>query len=150
VNTTNIATRLARTAAGSSQQEAAVWLLIKHFHWLPELSRNGLIDTEGVSDDYAVIDWEEAGCRADAHHLIGTPSELQVLFVACALASTDHTPLFNLSSLDETNRRLVLHAIAWAAGGRAWADTLCLTSPDNCHCPDGADWHQYGCPQFNG
>jgi hypothetical protein len=121
--TPDLIARLAESAAGSWGPEAAVWLLAEHGHWLPELERDGLIDSD------ARIDWEEVACQAGPRGLIGTPSELQVLGVAVALAVTASTPLQNLASLDEENRRLVLTAIAWAAGGSDWAWSLRLVPP---------------------
>lgn len=112
--------------AHSWGETAAVWLLDTHGHWLPELERTGLI-----------TELPEAGVRVRwiAIHthlgkLIGTTSELQVLAVARALASHGaHTTLGELTSLDEVNRRLVLHAVAWAAGGEDWATSLNLLPP---------------------
>jgi hypothetical protein len=146
--TADLAQRLARTAAGTWGEEAAIWLLTQHGHWIDELDRLGLI--RDLSDDgWAVISWNQF--NDESRRPVGTGSEIQVLNIARALAWSDAaTPFRNLASLDQQNKRLVLHAIAWATGGRDWADTLCLASPDNCLCPDGADWHQYGCPQFNG
>lgn len=114
-----LAELLAATAAGTWGAEAAIWLLDQHGHWLPELDRLGLIRID--STGFSFIRWDEfAGVRP-----IATGSEIQVLNVARALALADGASTFrNLASLDEQNRRLVLHAIAWGMGGRAWADTL--------------------------
>jgi hypothetical protein len=123
---TTLADRLAATAAGTWGEEAAIWLLDTHGHWLPELERCGHIHTQPANWPSAtVID----GYVGDDHHLIGTPSEGQVLDIAMALYRGDtQTSLGQLTSLDEQNRRLILHAVAWAAGGRHWADSLNLTA----------------------
>lgn len=115
-----LADLLAETAEGTWGKEAAVWLLNQHGHWIDELDRHGLIETD---DEYAEILWKRIATRST---LIGTDSERQVLDIARALAASGSTFLQDLTSLDEQNRRLVLHAIAWAMGGRDWARTLSL------------------------
>jgi hypothetical protein len=120
----NLADRLAATAAGTWGEEAAIWLLDTHGHWLPELDRCGHIHTQAANGWTATVIDDYVG---DDHYLIGTPSEGQVLDIAMALYRGEtHTSLSGLTSLDEQNRRLVLHAVAWAAGGRRWADSLNL------------------------
>jgi hypothetical protein len=118
-----LAERLAATASGNWNLEAAVWLLTEHGHWLPELHRRGLIDTGTEYPGYAEIHWRRS---ATTRGLVGTDSELQVLDVARALAIRGSAFLDNLTSLDEANKRLMLHAVAWAAGGQDWAKTLGL------------------------
>lgn len=130
---TDLADRLAATAAGSWSEEAAVWLLTEHGHWLPELERCGLIDTVpwGVSDEMATsVNWERVNVTTG--ELVGTMSEWRVLRIAGALGGAQSTQMYDLASLDETNRRLVLHAVAWAAGGLAWAKSLGLTRGLHC------------------
>lgn len=122
---TDLAQRLADTAAGTWGEEAAIWLLDIHDHWLRELERCGFIaKVRGGTATivrFRAIDIERT-------NLIGTRSEWQVLKVAADLAGKPIDDWFakDLNSLDERNRRLVLHAIAWTAGGRAYADQLGL------------------------
>ncbi|WP_392749434.1 hypothetical protein [Streptomyces sp. LN590] len=123
---TALAARLAERAAGAWQEEAAVWLLATHDHWLPELERTGLIHDDG--DGYRIA-WRQVASTclsAGDGPLVGTPSEWQVLRLACLLTGRHALSLANLSLLDETNKRLALHAVAWASSGRAWADSLTL------------------------
>jgi hypothetical protein len=121
--------RLTATAAGTWSQEAAIWLLDQHGHWLPELERCGLIrDVTGSISLDTIIE----GSIVEASGLIGTESEWQVLGVALALYRGDAIAacLRNLASLDEHNVRLVLHAIAWSARGKTWADRQ-FTPPES-------------------
>ncbi|MEU4095523.1 hypothetical protein [Streptomyces sp. NPDC026673] len=127
---TTLATRLGERAAGSWQEEAAVWLLGSHGHWLPELERTQLVIAD--ADGQSRIAWRQvaAAClSAGDGPLIGTLSEWQVLRLACVLTGRHALSLANLSALDEPNKRLALHAMAWAAGGRAWAASLGLLPP---------------------
>ncbi|MDX3165912.1 hypothetical protein PV516_19180 [Streptomyces scabiei] len=125
-----LAHQLATTVSGSTNEEAALWLLAESGHWLDELDRVGLI-TRDPDSDRARVDWP--GTAAQRYQLIGTDSEFQVLRIARALAHPDLGADFpHLSRLDETNRRLVLHAIAWAASGRAWAKQLRLLKGMRC------------------
>jgi hypothetical protein len=127
--TPDLADRLAATAAGTWGEEAAVWLLTQHRHWLDALDRAGLIRTDPEYPGWAEINWSLAASavltRGDGS-MVGTPSEWQVLAVACSLTGRHALGWSDLASLDEHNRRLVLHAIAWAAGGRDWAGSLGL------------------------
>lgn len=123
----SLADLLMWTAEGTFGEEAAVWLLDQHGHWLDELDRLDLIRHD--STGYSFVRWDEF---TEARP-VGTGSEIQVLNVAHALATANGsangvTSFRGLTSLDESNRRLVLHAIAWAMGGRAWARSLYLTS----------------------
>ncbi|GAA1111984.1 hypothetical protein [Streptomyces javensis] len=118
-----LAHQLATTASGSWGEEAALWLLAEHGHWLPELHRVGLI-MDGPDHDQARINWP--GTESSQDDFIGTNSEHQVLSIARALVHQNFRVGLNPSELDEENRLLVLHAIAWAAGGRAWAKSLGL------------------------
>lgn len=124
--TAELTEQLTRTAAGAWGEEAAIWLLATHGHWLPELQRCGLIRNQSMNNGgtATVI----RGLAGKTSGLIGTTSEWQVLDLAMGLYRSNGTPLFNLNSLDEQNRRLVLHAIAWASGGRAWAESLSLVA----------------------
>ncbi|MGW3246608.1 hypothetical protein [Streptomyces sp. NPDC001070] len=124
---TALGARLGERAASSWQEEAAVWLLATHGHWLGELQRTQLViaDTDGQSR----IAWRQvaSACLTAADGpLIGTLSEWQVLRLACVLTGRHALSLADLNSLDETNKRLALHAVAWASGGRTWADSLAL------------------------
>ncbi|MEU6318067.1 hypothetical protein [Streptomyces sp. NPDC047009] len=124
---TALAARLGERAAGSWQEEAAVWLLASHGHWLPELERTHLVVAEG--DGFSRIAWRQAAAaclNAGNGPLIASLSEWQVLRLACVLTGRHVLSLADLSLLDEPNRRLALHAMAWAAGGRAWAASLGL------------------------
>ncbi|MFD3455796.1 hypothetical protein ACFWVC_26910 [Streptomyces sp. NPDC058691] len=124
---TTLGVRLGERAAGSWQEEAAVWLLASHGHWLPELARAQMVIADG--DSQFRIAWRQvasACLTAGDGQLVGTLSEWQVLRLACVLTGRHVLGLSDLASLDENNRRLALHAVAWAAGGRAWADTLDL------------------------
>ena len=116
---TDLIDRLTANAAGTLGEEAAVWLLAEHGHWLPELDRVGLIGNVQSATDTR-IKWDIHGRKSE--QMVGTASEWQVLYVAAGLASHRGMAMIHLTSLDEQNVRLVLHAIAWAARGRAWAD----------------------------
>ena len=129
---TTLAARLAATAAGTWGEEAAVWLLDQHRHWLPELQRCGLIREQPTAGGGTATVIH--GIVGMTNGLIGTPSEWQVLDLAMALYRSNTTPLFNLTSLDEGNRRLVLHAVAWTAGGRDWAESLRLVPQPTFEC----------------
>ena len=120
---TDLIDRLTNTAAGDWQREAPVWLLAEHGHWLPQLDQKRLI-LHDTDEPYSRIRWQQvaAQARRTTLTLIGSGSEWQVLEIACALAGMPGMSWRSLASLDETNRRLVLHATAWAGGGRAWAD----------------------------
>ncbi|MFF3516144.1 hypothetical protein [Streptomyces sp. NPDC002573] len=127
-----LAARLGERAAGSWQEEAAVWLLASHGHWLPELQRTRLIVADG--DGQSRIAWRQvasACLSAGDGPLIGNPAEWQVLRLACVLTGRHVLSLANLNALDEPNRRLALHAVAWASGGRAWAASLGLLPPEH-------------------
>lgn len=124
---TTLATRLADTAAGTFGEEAAVWLLDQHGHWLPELERCGLIREVPAQGWTATV---ISGGIGRGMGLIGTASEWQVLNIAMALYRDESTQFVSLTSLDSGNRLLALHAIAWAMGGRAYADGLGLLARD--------------------
>ncbi|MEU3342248.1 hypothetical protein [Streptomyces sp. NPDC006668] len=122
--------RLGERAAGSWQEEAAVWLLATHGHWLPELQRTRLIDTD--ADGESRISWRNvaiACLNAGDGQLTGTVEAWQILRLACVLTGRHVLSLANLFVLDEQNKRLALHAMAWAAGGRVWAASLGLLPP---------------------
>ncbi|PBC80137.1 hypothetical protein BX265_4973 [Streptomyces sp. TLI_235] len=128
----DLAQRLADTAAGTWGEEASAWLLDIQDHWIPELDRCGLIRQQPMAGGgtATTINW---AINTNQTPLIGTQSEWQILRVAADLVGKPIDDWFaqDLTSLDEPNRRLVLHAIAWAAGGRAFADQLGLLAPDN-------------------
>ncbi|WP_324787155.1 hypothetical protein [Streptomyces sp. H51] len=124
---TALCARLGERAAGSWQEEAAVWLLATHGHWLPELERARMVIDDG--DDQFRIAWRHvaAAClNAGDGPLSGTMEQWQILRLACVLTGRHVLSLANLFTLDELNRRLALHATAWAAGGHAWATSLGL------------------------
>ncbi|MFE2578837.1 hypothetical protein [Streptomyces sp. NPDC059378] len=127
---TVLCARLGECAAGSWQEEAAVWLLATHGYWLSELERTGLIIDDESSQ--ARIAWRHvaAAClNAGDGPLTATADQWQVLRLACMLTGRHVLSLANLTILDEPSRRLALHAMAWAAGGHAWAASLSLLPP---------------------
>lgn len=124
-----LAHQLATTVSGSPGEEAAVWLLAEHGHWLPELKRVGLI-MDSPDQEKARVNWP--GTFSARDDLIGTASEHQVLDVARALAHPDFKVGLSPALLDEENRLAVLHAIAWATGGREWAKSLKLLGGIRC------------------
>ncbi|MFD7769883.1 hypothetical protein [Streptomyces sp. NPDC059787] len=128
---TALCARLGERAAGSWQEEAAVWLLATHGHWLPELQRVRLIIDDG--DGRSRIAWRQvasACLSAGDGPLIGTGSEWQILRLACVLTGRHALSLADLTQMNEHTKRLALHAMAWAAGGHAWATGLALLPPD--------------------
>ncbi|MEU6424061.1 hypothetical protein [Streptomyces spiralis] len=122
--------RLGEHAAGSWQEEAAVWLLATHGHWLPELQRARLIVDDGEGSSRVAWRLVASAClNAGDGTLSGTVEAWQVLRLACVLTGRHVLSLGNLYTLDEHNMRLALHAMAWAAGGHAWAASLGLLPP---------------------
>jgi hypothetical protein len=124
-----LAERLASDAEGDWGAEAAIWLLTQHGHWLPELERASLlIRMSPNSDTWVRIDWARVAAEVLLRHegLIGTASEWQILAAASSLTGRHALSWADLPSLDDRNKRLVLHAVAWAAGGREWAESLGL------------------------
>ncbi|PBC71555.1 hypothetical protein BX265_6165 [Streptomyces sp. TLI_235] len=123
----DLAQRLADTATGTWGEEASTWLLDIHDHWIPELDRCGLIRQQPTAsgDTATTINW---AINTNQTPLIGTQSEWQILRVAADLAGKPIDDWFtqDLTSLDHENKRLALHATAWASGGRAFADSLGL------------------------
>ncbi|MGW1626308.1 hypothetical protein [Streptomyces sp. NPDC002172] len=135
--------RLGEKAAGSWQEEAAVWLLATHGYWLPELQRTRLIYTD--TDGESRISWRNvavACLNAGDGQLAGTAEAWQVLRLACVLTGRHVLSLANLYALDEQNKRLALHATAWAAGGHQWAASLGLLPPACDVGTDGAAPHR--------
>lgn len=132
---TDLATNLttAATTYGDKRESAAVWLLTEHGHWLEELDRVGLIHTEADNPNYACVLWPQTATQCllgPDSKLVGTPSEWQVLRIACMVTGRHALGMADLSSLDETNVRLVLLAIGSAARGQEWALRL-FTPPTN-------------------
>lgn len=107
-------------AAGIHAEEAAVELLIAHGTWIARNEFRG--QYVGVSDDghSAWIDWEKVSRTDREGGWAASPSAIQILHVAMQLAHrVDDWPLSELiTGLDTTNVRLVLDAIAHAAGWR--------------------------------
>jgi hypothetical protein len=106
-------------SAGTFGRHAAVQLLTAQGHWLREAADRPdemalHVDTED-GELYAELDWTTLGDRLARHELVGSPGELAVLRVACSLAGYPIT-FGDLSSLDAGNVRLVLAAVAQAAG----------------------------------
>jgi hypothetical protein len=99
------------TATHDNAVRAAVELLIEHGHWL----RNDKFVELCVQNDYGTtwINWGTAELMVSQRDLIGSGSELSVLRFAVMIA---HDQL-GLSSLDRTNRELVVRALADALGG---------------------------------
>ncbi|MGW4048847.1 hypothetical protein [Streptomyces sp. NPDC004721] len=124
---TALGTRLGERAAGSWQEEAALWLLGTHGHWLPQLQHARLIVDDGSGQSRVAWRHVASAClTADDGPLIGSSSQWQVLRLACLLTGRHALSLANLAALEEPDKRLALHAMAWAAGGRAWAHSLAL------------------------
>lgn len=129
---TALAARLGERAAGSWQEEAAVWLLASHGHWIPELERTRLIHNDGEGQHRIAWRLVASAClSAGDGPLIGTLPEWQVLRLACVLTGRHALSMANISLLDEPDKRLALHAMAWASGGRAWAASLALLPPEH-------------------
>lgn len=129
---TPIAATLLSSAEGRSRrEEAACWLLAEsgagRSHWPDRLQDADLIAWEDQPDedwDLATIRWEALAeylkyNQDPADGLYGTGAEWCVLRFACSLMTgrggdwgTD------LPRLDSSNQRLLLGALAWAAGGK--------------------------------
>lgn len=141
-DTTTLAERLTDSAT-TQGQKAAIWLL-DQTGWLPRLEPKHIAreytDPDDL-DDFSLTMYVQYGMALS--DIPGSPAERQILRIAGALAHEELAHLDDLSSLDENNRRLTLHAIAWAAGGRQWAESLQLIPAP---CPCGAEpVHQAGC-----
>lgn len=125
--TTDLTEALTAAAHGNQAESAAVWLLTEHGHWIDGLQRAGLIHIEPGNPGYASIIWQQVATQCllgpDAQ-IHGTPSEWQVLRIACMLTGRHALSLADLTSLDNVNVRLVLLAIGSAARGQEWAMSL--------------------------
>jgi hypothetical protein len=124
-----LADMLRRPAAGEPAREAAVELLIGHRHWLHVRQFRGLLDcylgygnasSTHPDTPHALIDWTLVGEALDNRSFPASSSELAILRIAAALACHDISVNLrnSLSGLDRTNARLVVDAIAHAAGAR--------------------------------
>jgi len=115
---------------GDRELAAATWLLMEHGHWAEQLITRGYV-APGLHGGEFQIRWTtlahsltDEDLRGSA--LYGTGSELAVLRVCLAIAQLGRTPLPSLTSLDDTNVRRVLYALAWAASGQDYARKLGL------------------------
>ncbi|MGW0337068.1 hypothetical protein ACWD0J_35465 [Streptomyces sp. NPDC003011] len=123
---------LVSSAAGRSwREEAACWLLAESgpgsSHWPDRLQDAGLLsweDQETEDWDLAFVRWaalaEVLGYKdhdpVDGLH--GTDNEWAMLRFACALMTGKGGDwAADLPGLDHANRRILLGALAWAAGG---------------------------------
>jgi hypothetical protein len=151
MNTTpELTEQLTRTAAGTWGEEAAIWLLAKHDHWLPELQRCGIIHKAG-GGTLTVISYRAIDPDPNYTKLNGSEADWEILRIASTLAGTPfiRAEIQRLTRLSEDDCCLALHAIAWASNGRDWADSLRLiASSELCECRDTDGLHQHGCPQF--
>lgn len=124
--------RLRAWAAGIYAGEAAVELLITHDVWLRrrDFRDRCVIACEPWDDEpaMAALDWsavagvvDPAGSIQPGEHLPASSSEKAVLALVASLAGAPLRQSLRdlITGLDETNTRLVLHAIARAAG---WHD----------------------------
>jgi hypothetical protein len=89
---------------------AATLLLIDHGHWLT--NRGFVNNCTGVEEGTAYVDWDRVKELLDTEQLIGTGSELALLWFAWDLSYD----AFNLTSLDGVSRQLVVDALAHALG----------------------------------
>lgn len=129
---------LMASAEGEPGNEAAVWLLTEHGHWLRQLHHHGYI-TYFDDHTYGRIEWVHvaAACewplpqfaQAPAEpeggwpYLHGSGSERGMLAIAASLDRGVPVDLRDaLSSLDGTNLNLALCAMLWSARGRREAE----------------------------
>ncbi|MEU5181108.1 hypothetical protein AB0G49_13760 [Streptomyces longwoodensis] len=130
---TPIAGTLTSSAEGRSlREQAACWLLAESgagsSHWPDRLQDAGLIDWEDQPDqdwDLAFVRWDALArvLATDEHDpedgLVGTGAEWCMLRFACALMTGKGGDWgTDLQRLDHANRRIILGALAWAAGGQ--------------------------------
>ncbi|MFF3493763.1 hypothetical protein ACFYWS_20690 [Streptomyces sp. NPDC002795] len=116
--------RLTAEPATTRQEDAAVWLLDTHGHWLPRLVAAGFLTD---SADGPGIHWRNtaAACLgAFEGRMDGSEADWQILRLALALTGRHVMSLSDLALLEGTARKQAVIAFAWAAGGRAYADNL--------------------------
>ncbi|MEU9925111.1 hypothetical protein AB0H51_28150 [Streptomyces griseoluteus] len=122
------------SAEGRSwREEAACWLLAEsgagRSHWPDKLQTAGLIDWEDQPEadwDFAFVRWPalaQALATDDPEGgLYGTGAEQCMLRFACALMTGNGGDWgTDLPRLDHANQRIILGALAWAAGGQSAA-----------------------------
>lgn len=110
--------------------EAASWLLAESgagvSHWPELLDKAGLVEWNGQDAegyDLAFVDWEGLARRLaqppeKLANLYGTNAEWAMLRFACSLVTGKGGDWgADLTSLDHFNQRIILGALAWAAGG---------------------------------
>lgn len=125
-----LAAELRAWAAGSYLDEAAVGLLIAHRVWPARADfRRACLVTDSR---FAWFDGDRAARIADGEEAVALPassSELRVLAIAAHLAGhPGDRPLGELvTGLDDRNTRLVLDAIAHAAGWHEHGHTHTVT-----------------------
>ena len=132
-----LATMLRAWAAGLYTSEAAVELLIAHGHWLVRGDfRQALVDA--VDDGWgrggdvvpmASIDWDAVGDFLEQPDVGASSSEVTILKLAASMAGArGPTSLMEITgSLDETNARLVLDALAHRFGWHERGTTFTVT-----------------------
>ncbi|MFD8335600.1 hypothetical protein ACFV42_23515 [Streptomyces solisilvae] len=133
---TPIGGTLVSSAKGRSwREQAACWLLAEsgagRSHWPDRLQEAGLLAWEDQEDedwDLVFVRWTELAHELahDDHDLAeglyGTGAELCMLRFACALVTGQGGDWgVDLPRLDPTNRRIVVGALVWAAGGESAA-----------------------------
>ena len=136
---------LVNSAKGRSQrEEAACWLLAESgpgsSHWPERLQDAGLLaweDQENEDWDLVFVRWAALAVvlayqdHDPADGLYGTDSEWVMLRFACALMTGKGGDwAADLPGLDHTNRRIVLGALAWAAGGQEAAYSYMLPAAE--------------------
>ncbi|MFD7861474.1 hypothetical protein [Streptomyces sp. NPDC059783] len=132
----DLETALAARAEGAWSQEAAIWLLTGDGGtWLPRLEAGGFVKWIGDDQALAYVDWPkiwevlaEMPNPDDPDSLREgiTTSQLVVLRIAGALDFNGCPAVLahQLPGLTEHDTRRVLHAMAWSARGRSYAETL--------------------------
>ncbi|MER5356370.1 hypothetical protein ABT093_39385 [Kitasatospora sp. NPDC002551] len=127
---------LVARARGAWSQEAAVWLLTGNGGmWLPRLEVGDFVKWIGDDRAMAYVDWpavwevldEMPNEDASGPLRAGTTtSQLMVLRIAGALDFNGCSAVLahQLPGLNEHDTRRVLHAMAWSARGRSYAEAL--------------------------
>ncbi|MEU8759593.1 hypothetical protein [Streptomyces sp. NPDC048659] len=127
---------LVARARGAWSQEAAVWLLTGNGGmWLPRLEAGDFVKWIGDDHAMAYVDWpavwevldEMPEANAPDPLRTGTTtSQLMVLRIAGALDFNGCPAVLahQLPGLNEHDTRRVLHAMAWSARGRSYAEAL--------------------------
>lgn len=108
---------LRATARGRLNTQAAIELLLHHDHWLtyrPDFVRDFVAVRE---DGYAAVLWREAVKAVESGTLYASTSQEGILRIAASLYAGTPVDLRDATrSLDRTNSRLVVRALADAVG----------------------------------